>query len=262
MIQSTFHLFNGVALNPFGNHFKLSFVKMPIFVLSDKLAFPPPNLASKEGLLAVGGDLSRERLLLAYRMGIFPWYSEGDPILWWSTDPRLVLFPEEFHLSKSLTKIIRKDVFEVTMDTAFESVIDACANVRRNSGPGTWIMPEMIAAYCDLFSAGYAHSVEAWYDGRLVGGLYGVSIGRCFFGESMFSYVSNSSKVCMAHLTGFLKRNGFNFIDCQVKTEHLLTLGAREISRKSFLTLLQDSVKSENLENNWSYRFSRYHLTI
>lgn len=231
---------------------------MSIFVLSDEIVFPPPHLATAEGLLAVGGDLSRKRLLLAYRMGIFPWYSKGDPILWWSTDPRLVLYPEELHTSRSLKKVIRKGLFKITMDTVFEKVIFACANARRNTGPGTWIMPEMIAAYCDLFQAGYAHSVEAWHEGVLVGGLYGVSVGRCFFGESMFSNVSNASKVCLAHLAGYLKTYAFDLIDCQVKTDHLMRLGAREISRRDFLMRLHKSVRKETLKGNWRDRFRRY----
>jgi leucyl/phenylalanyl-tRNA--protein transferase len=225
---------------------------MPVFVLSDKLVFPPPHFATKEGLLAIGGDLSRKRLLLAYRMGIFPWYSKGDPILWWSTDPRLVLYPDEFHTSRSLKKVIRKKNFKITLDKAFSNVIFNCATTHRKTGPGTWIMPEMISAYCDLFDAGYAHSVEAWHDGNLVGGLYGVSIGRCFFGESMFSNISNASKACVAYLTTFCKNYSFDLIDCQVKTDHLISLGAREIPRKDFLIQLQKSLKKRTLVGNWN----------
>ena len=202
--------------------------------------------------MAIGGDLSRKRLLLAYRMGIFPWYSKGDPILWWSTDPRLVLYPDEFHASRSLKKVIQKKNFKLTMDKAFSNVILNCATIPRKTGPGTWIMPEMINAYCDLFDAGYAHSVEAWHDGNLVGGLYGVSIGRCFFGESMFSNLSNASKVCVTYLVTFCKKYDFDLIDCQVRTEHLISLGAREIPRKDYLVQLQKSLKRKTLLGNWN----------
>jgi len=224
---------------------------MPVFVLSEKLIFPPPHLATKEGLLAVGGDLSRQRLLLAYRMGIFPWYSEGDPILWWSTDPRLVLYPAAIHIAKSLKRVIQKKRFLITMDTDFEKVVIACATARRKSGPGTWIMPEMVAADCDLFAAGYAHSVEAWHQNQLVGGLYGVSIGRCFFGESMFSRMDNASKVCLAYLTAQLRYHAFDLIDCQVKTDHLMSLGACEISRENFLKRLRKSLKKKTIKGKW-----------
>ena len=168
---------------------------MPIFALSEEVVFPPPRLATREGLLAIGGDLSAERLLRAYRQGIFPWYSDDEPILWWSPDPRLVLYPREFHLSRSLERTIRRGDFSVTMDRAFERVIRECGRVRRETGEGTWIVAEMVEAYCGLHRAGFAHSVEVWQADDLAGGLYGVSLGRCFFGESMFTRVSNASKV-------------------------------------------------------------------
>jgi len=168
---------------------------MTIFFLSDKIAFPPPALAEKEGLLAVGGDLSEKRLLLAYRMGIFPWYSESEPIMWWTPDPRLVLYTDEFIVSKSLQKIIRKNIFRITIDTVFERVIRSCAKTRTEKNEATWIGEDMIEAYCRLHQSGFAHSFEAWKGGVLAGGLYGVSLGKCFFGESMFSHESNSSKV-------------------------------------------------------------------
>jgi leucyl/phenylalanyl-tRNA--protein transferase len=224
---------------------------MPVFKLSDKLVFPPPHLATKEGLLAIGGDLNRKRLLLAYRMGIFPWYSKGNPILWWSTDPRLVLYPGEFHISRSLRRVIRKQFFRITMDKVFDKVIFNCANSPRKIGTGTWIRPEMIEAYCDLFNAGYAHSVEAWHEENLVGGLYGVSIGGCFFGESMFSNKSNASKVCLAYLSTYLRIHSFDLIDCQVKTDHLVSLGAREIPRKDFLKQLYNSLKRKTFKGRW-----------
>ena len=177
---------------------------MPVFLLDKDLVFPPPDLADEGGLLAIGGDLSEKRLLLAYRMGIFPWYSEGDPLLWWSPDPRLILLPEEFHVSRRLARVIRQGVFRITMDEAFGSVIRACAETPRHdqgsrgspARPGTWITGEMVEAYCRLHAAGYAHSVECWREDELAGGLYGVSLGNCFFGESMFSRASDASKVC------------------------------------------------------------------
>jgi leucyl/phenylalanyl-tRNA--protein transferase len=212
---------------------------MPIFALSEDLVFPPPRLASPEGLLAVGGDLSPARLLLAYRSGIFPWYSDDEPILWWSPDPRLVLYPSEFHASQSLLKTIRRGEFAVSLDRAFEQVIRECGRVRRDTGEGTWIVPEMIDAYCGLHDAGFAHSVEAWQGDRLAGGLYGVSIGRCFFGESMFARASNASKVALAALVAYLKAEHFGLIDCQVTTGHLQRMGAREIPRSLYLEQLQ-----------------------
>ena len=159
---------------------------MPIYILSDRIAFPPPSLAGKDGLLAMGGDLSEKRLLLAYQMGIFPWFSEDEPILWWSPDPRLVLYPKELKIPKRLKRTMNKGLFHITLDTAFEQVINACAQVRHQKGEPTWIVDEMIAAYASLHEIGFAHSVEAWHKGKLVGGLYGVSLGSAFFGELMF----------------------------------------------------------------------------
>jgi leucyl/phenylalanyl-tRNA---protein transferase len=218
---------------------------MPVFSLSRKLSFPPPHLAIKEGLLAVGGDLSAERLLLAYRSGIFPWYSAGEPILWWSPDPRLVLYPAELRISKSLRRVIRRNVFQVTFDKAFEAVIQSCAEAKRSYGEGTWITDEMKDAYCELHRQGYAHSVEAWQGERLVGGLYGISIGRAFFGESMFSRVSNASKVAFVGLVENLEHLKFKLIDCQVRTDHLIRFGAREVPRKRFLEQLEKAVEEK-----------------
>ena len=215
---------------------------MPVFALSKRLSFPPPHLAIQEGLLAVGGDLGSERLLVAYRNGIFPWYSEGEPILWWSPDPRLVLYPEELRVSRSLRKVIKRDLFEITVDQRFHDVIRACAEAKRSYGEGTWITDEMKSAYCGLHRQGYAHSVEAWQGERLVGGLYGIAIGRVFFGESMFSRVSNASKVAFVALVENLKRLRFKLIDCQVRTDHLMRFGAREIPRKTFLEQLEKAV--------------------
>ena len=226
---------------------------MPVYLLSDDLIFPSPKLAPQEGLLAVGGDLSQKRLLLAYRKGIFPWYSENEPIMWWSPDPRLVLYPSELKISKSLQKIIKKQLFQVTVDQAFESVIKACAQSRIRMQEGTWIVDDMIAAYCKLHESGLAHSVEAWQGGRLAGGLYGVSLGRCFFGESMFTRISNASKVAFVALVEHLKALDFSLIDCQVSTAHLLSFGAREIPRTRFLSELEKSLESPTIKNKWSF---------
>lgn len=224
---------------------------MPIFRLSDKLSFPPPHFAGPEGLLAVGGDLSTERLLLAYRMGIFPWFSDDDPILWWSPDPRLVLYPSEIHVTRRLGRILRQAQFHVTSDTTFDRVIRLCARLRMESGEGTWITDAMIRAYCGLFEAGYAHSVETWQNGVLVGGLYGVSLGGSFFGESMFSRVSNASKVALACLARFMQSHDFDMIDCQLPTSHLVSMGAREISRNLFLKQLKYSMSKNTWRGRW-----------
>jgi len=205
--------------------------------------FPPADRALREpnGLLAAGGDLSIPRLLDAYRHGIFPWFNPGEPILWWSPDPRMVLVPEEFRISHSLRKTLHRQTFEVRFDTAFESVMRACA-APRDGQAGSWIHDDMIAAYCALHELGYAHSVESWQGGQLVGGLYGVAIGRMFYGESMFSRVSDASKVALAHLARQLERWDFGLIDCQMNTPHLASLGAREIPRAAFLARVQELV--------------------
>ncbi len=205
--------------------------------------FPPVTqaLRAPNGLLAAGGDLSVMRLLEAYRHGIFPWFSEGEPILWWSPDPRMVLFPGEFKVSHSLRKTLRKGGHNVRTDTAFEQVMRACAAPREGAS-GTWIHEEMIAAYCELHRMGFAHSVETWMDGELVGGLYGVALGRMFYGESMFSRETDASKIALAHLAAQAARWNFGMIDCQMKTPHLASLGAREIPRKEFIDRLQDLI--------------------
>ncbi len=225
---------------------------MPVFRLSNRIEFPPVYLAREDGLLAVGGDLSVPRLLLAYQMGIFPWYNWDEPVLWWSPDPRLVLFPSEVTVSRSLKKILRRKMFRITMDRAFDQVIQACATVRTDNDEGTWIGRNMIDAYLRLHREGYAHSVEAWNGDRLVGGLYGVSLGRCFFGESMFSRESNASKAAFATLCAHLTRRGFDLIDCQVKTRHLMSFGAREIPRDRFISLLDESLDHPTDRGVWS----------
>lgn len=225
---------------------------MPVFQLTRKIVFPPPELADDDGLLAVGGDLSTERLLLAYSMGIFPWYSDMSPILWWSPDPRLVLFPEMLRVSRSLRQCIRKGLFSVTFDRAFDDVILKCALVHRAGKGDTWITDEMIDAYRRLHREGFAHSVEAWKGQDLAGGIYGVSLGAAFFGESMFTVESNASKVALVELVQMLSGRGFKLIDCQMKTEHLLRFGASEISRSRFLALLKEALRSSTWRGSWS----------
>jgi leucyl/phenylalanyl-tRNA---protein transferase len=227
---------------------------VPVFLLSDTIDFPPPHLASKDGLLAVGGDLSQKRLILAYQMGIFPWFSDGDPILWWSPDPRLVLYPSEIKISKTLKKIIKKNVFSVTMDLAFDEVINQCSQVHLQKQQGTWIVKDMIDAYCKLHRSGFAHSVEVWQQGELAGGLYGVSLGKSFFGESMFSRISNASNIALVMLAKYLNELSFDLIDCQVPTEHLIRFGARKISRKLFLNQLEISLDAPTQIGRWEYK--------
>ncbi|MBF0449271.1 MAG: leucyl/phenylalanyl-tRNA--protein transferase [Candidatus Magnetomorum sp.] len=215
--------------------------------------FPDPNYAENDGLIAFGGDLSPKRLVSAYSQGIFPWFSPGDPILWWSPDPRLVLFPQKIHISKSLQKMIRKKYFQVTMDQAFTSVISECADIRTQKGEETWLTNEMKQAYIELYYLGIAHSVETWVDHQLVGGLYGVSLGRSFFGESMFSRYSNASKTALVALSAFVQSHQFDMIDCQVSSDHLISMGAETISRKKFLTLLDESLQHKTLCGRWIF---------
>ncbi len=226
---------------------------MSVFKLSSKLEFPPPHLAESNGLLCVGGDLSIERLLLAYSNGIFPWYSDDEPILWWSPDPRLVIYPDNIKISKSLQKKINKKTFRITMDTSFEDVIYACADTRTENYQETWLVNEMILAYIKLHNEGFAHSVECWKDGKLAGGLYGLSLGRCFFGESMFTYVTDASKIALAALSNYLSKLKFDFIDCQITSDHLISMGGFEISRKNFLNQLKLSLQKPSITGVWNY---------
>ncbi len=213
---------------------------MPCHLLDDQLWFPPVEEAEEYGLLAVGGDLSSERLLLAYRLGIFPWYSPDDPILWWSPDPRCVLFPSDLHISRSLRRFMRNANYRISFNENFTEVISWCRRLRAgDDGSGTWITPEMQSAYIQLHKLGYAHSVECWDGDLLVGGLYGVAIDRCFFGESMFSLRMNASKVVLIHLMNRLEQKGFELLDCQQTTDHLVSMGAQEISRQDFQIYLQ-----------------------
>lgn len=210
---------------------------MPVFLLQEALFFPPVQHAEPDGLLAVGGDLSADRLLLAYRSGIFPWYDES-PILWWSPDPRFVLFPECLKISRSMRPVINQQKFRFTINTAFREVMDQCGKVKRANQAGTWINADMITAYTQLHEAGYGISAESWEQDKLVGGLYGVLIGKVFFGESMFSISPNSSKFAFIQLVQYLRQKGIVLIDCQVYTEHLESLGAQMISREKFLEIL------------------------
>jgi len=212
---------------------------MPVFRLGPEPIFPPPNLAEPDGLLALGGDLSTDRLLDAYRQGIFPWYEAGGPILWWSPDPRLVLFCDELHISRRLERTIRQGRFETRYNTAFAEVIRGCALTPRTHEDGTWITREMQEAYIRLHQQGHAHCMESWRCGELVGGIYGVRVGRCFCGESMFHRETDASKVALAALVMRLQAEGADLIDCQVASEHLKSLGARKISRRRFLELLK-----------------------
>lgn len=224
---------------------------MPVFQLDHNLYFPPPELAESDGLLAVGGDLSPERLLLAYRLGIFPWYSAGEPILWWSPDPRCVMFPEEFHLSARTSRLLRQERFTANFDTAFAEVVAACAAPRRCKSPGTWISEEIAEAYCELHRRGHAHSVECRQNGQLVGGLYGLALGGIFFGESMFSLESGASKIALAHLISRLKNWGFILLDCQVTNPHLLSLGARSIPGIRFREQLALALRLPGRPGRW-----------
>lgn len=209
-----------------------------MYLLSKDLEFPPVNLADKHGLLAIGGDLSSERLLLAYKSGIFPWYNQGEPIVWYSPDPRMVLFPKNLKISKSMKQIIRKNQFRATFNQNFSEVIANCKNCYREGQGGTWITDEMEQAYINLNNLGVAKSVEVWEGNELVGGLYGIDLGHIFCGESMFSKVSNASKFAFIYLVQKLEKEHYALIDCQVYNEHLDSLGAEEISRSEFLTYL------------------------
>ncbi|MDP6526616.1 MAG: leucyl/phenylalanyl-tRNA--protein transferase [Kiritimatiellia bacterium] len=224
---------------------------MPVFQLTEDLAFPPVELTEPLGYLAVGGDLSVERLLLAYQSGIFPWPLDEHPLVWWAPNPRFVLYPEKLRVTKSLRRIITKGEFKITYDQAFPRVIEGCRLTVRKGQDDTWITREMMDAYIRLHEAGYAHSVESWIDGELAGGLYGVSLGRCFFGESMFTKERDASKCAFVSLVERLKEMGFPLIDCQVETDHLRSFGAREIPRNRFMSELANALTCETLKGNW-----------
>lgn len=226
---------------------------MPVYLLSpDEVTFPPADHADVDGLLAVGGDLRPERLLTAYRSGIFPWYGRGLPILWHSPDPRYVLEPAAIHVPRSLRKTMRRKTYEVRYDTAFEQVVDSCARAPRPGQKGTWITPEMKAAYLALHRMGHAHSVESWASGKLEGGLYGVALGAIFFGESMFARAPDASKVALVALAQRLSDWGFQLIDCQMETAHLARFGAQAWPRKRFLTALKAALEEPSRTGSWT----------
>ncbi len=226
---------------------------MPIYqLLPDSYGFPRTSEAEPDGLLAIGGDLSPGRLLEAYSRGIFPWFSDHEPIMWWSPAPRLVLFPEELHISKSMRPLFNQEVYHVSFDTAFERVMQACKSTFRRDQLGTWITKDMITAYTLLHQLGFAHSVEVWKEKELVGGLYGISLGSAFFGESMFAKQSNASKYGFIWLVRGLERLGIELIDCQTHTNHLASLGAKEISRDEFEKLLSETIQNEHLRGSWT----------
>lgn len=224
---------------------------MTVYLLGDSLVFPNPINAEETGLLAVGGDLSVERLLLAYKHGIFPWYSEGDPIMWFSPDPRLIIFLDDLYVSTKLKKIIKSKVFEVRFDTCFQDVITKCSESDRRGQDGTWITDDMIQAYIQLHEEGYAHSVETFHEGKLVGGLYGVSLGGVFFGESMFIEMSNASKIALYYLVEKLREWNFDFVDSQVPNDHMKSLGGKEVERAAFLNLLESSMLKQSKLGSW-----------
>ena len=213
--------------------------------------FPDPRYASDEGLLAYGGDLSVPRLLTAYRKGIFPWYSEGDPILWWSPNPRLLLYPGDFIVRKSFRRVLRNKGFEVRFDRRFAEVIAHCARVPRKGQKGSWILPEIEEAYTRLHEEGFAHSIEVYSDDKLVGGLYGLAMGKAFFGESMFSLVSDASKVAFKALSDVLAERGYDFIDCQMRTEHMVGLGAQTVPRERYLEELEEALQKPSDLGSW-----------
>ena len=215
---------------------------MPVYLLNKSPLMPDTSHADKEGLVAIGGDLDDKRLINAYKSGIFPWYEEGSEILWWSPDPRLVLFPKELKISKSMRNLLKKNYFNVTYNQKFDEVIANCKNIERNDQGGTWITDEMERAYIKLNELGYAHSVEVWHENELVGGLYGIKLGNIYFGESMYSKVSNASKIGFVHLVNDLSKKGIELIDCQIKTDHLISMGAREIFRSDFIKILKSNI--------------------
>jgi leucyl/phenylalanyl-tRNA--protein transferase len=226
---------------------------MTVFNIPEENIFPKPELAEEDGLLGIGGDLSPERLINAYANGIFPWYSDDQPILWWSPNPRLVLFPKDFKRNKSLRKTVEKGIFEVGFDNNFEQVIRNCSKIKRNDQDSTWITEDMINAYINLHELGFAHSVETYFNNELVGGLYGISIGKAFFGESMFHKKTDASKVALWHLIDKLLEWNFDFIDAQQETDHLKSLGAIVIKRENFLNLLEIAIGKDGKIQKWNY---------
>lgn len=225
---------------------------MPYFLIpKNEVIFPHPSLADKSGILGIGGDLSPARILLAYHFGIFPWFNEDEPIVWWCPDPRFVLFPTKVYISKSMRPYLNGGKFRVSYDQCFEQVIGHCKSIKRESQDGTWITAEMEAAYIRMHELGYAHSVEVWNEDKLVGGLYGMNLGKCFFGESMFALESNASKFGFIKLCQALDKKGYTLIDCQQATPHLRRLGGQFISRIKFLDILKENRRNETIFSNW-----------
>jgi len=232
---------------------------MPVFQLNDEIAFPDPRDANEDGLLAIDGDLSPDRIMLAYSLGIFPWFNEGSDVLWWSPNPRLVLDPQEFKLSKSLKRKVRQKNISVFFDKDFEQVIENCAKTMRKNEEGTWITKDMQTAYIELHELGWAHSVEVYEDNKMIGGLYGISLGKAFFGESMFFKKNDASKVALYYLCQELTKWGFHFIDAQVETDHLISLGAVRIDRDDFLDKLEKAQQSPTCKGKWTKKI-KYEL--
>ncbi len=227
---------------------------MPVYELDPYyMAFPSPEEADEDGLLAIGGVLREDWLLMAYQQGIFPWFNEGDPVMWWSPDPRFILQPGEVKIHKSMRPMLNNPVYRFSMDTAFEAVIAHCSEIPRHGQNGTWITHHMKQAYIDLHRVGMAHSAEVWEGDRLIGGLYGVSIGAAFFGESMFSLQPNASKYALVNLCKWLEARDFMIIDCQIYSRHLEKMGAKLISRTEFLDVLEDAVEEESLKGKWTF---------
>ena len=224
---------------------------MPIYLLDERIIFPAIE-NTEEGILAIGGDLSPERLLVAYQNGIFPWYNEDDPIIWHAPEERFILLLDELHISKSMRRVLNSNKFTYTVDTNFSFVIQQCAQVERKNEDGTWITEEMIDAYINLHQIGFAHSVEVWQDDKIVGGLYGVSLGKCFFAESMFNTATNASKFAIIKLVELLKQKDFHFIDAQVYTKHVETLGAKNITRNNFMQMLHKNIQFPTWKGKWN----------
>ncbi len=229
-----------------------------IILQSNDITFPHPDTANEDGIVAIGGDLSIDRLLLAYQYGYFPWFNPDEPILWWHPNPRFVIFTEDIRVTKSMRPYFNKEKFKLTFDKDFDGVITACETIKRNNQPGTWISEDIKEAYTNLHDLGIAHSVEVWQDDELVGGLYGVSLGKMFFGESMFSKVSNASKFALISLASILRRNGYEIIDCQMPNPHLKSMGGRYISRNVFLSILRSNVYQETLYGDWDPIMNKY----